>query len=128
MDKYQIESKLSQQELFELRAQVANVFIADDVEEYILRLVDATRNPQKYDEQLAKSIEFGVSPRATIALERCSKAYAFLQNRDYLTPEDVREMIFDVFRHRLILTFEAETKGETKNSIIEKLLEIVPSV
>lgn len=127
MNEYEIENKLTQENIFAMRQEVANVFIDKTVEEYILRLVEATRKPSKYDEELEKSIEFGVSPRATISLERCASAYAFLQNRDFLTPEDVRMMVFDVFRHRLILTFEAEASGQTKHSVIEKILEVVPS-
>lgn len=127
MSQYEIEDKLTQEDIFAMRQEVANIFIDKTIEEYILRLVEATRKPNKYDEDLVKSIEFGVSPRATIALERCASAYAFLQNRDFLTPEDVRMMVFDVFRHRLILTFEAEASGQTKKSVIEKILEVVPS-
>jgi MoxR-like ATPase len=127
MAQYEVSQKLTQEDIFAMRQDVANIFIDKTVEEYILRLVEATRKPAKYDEELAKSIEFGVSPRATIALERCASAYAFLQERDFLTPEDVRMMIFDVFRHRLILSFEAEASGKTKHSVIEKILEVVPS-
>ncbi len=125
--KYLTDNLLSQENLFNTRAEIGKIFMNEDVEEYLLQLINATRNPKLYSENLAEYIEYAVSPRATIALEKTSKAHAFLSNRDYVTPEDLRSVIFDVFRHRLILSFKAETKGITKNQAIEELLNSVPS-
>ena len=99
---------------------------ADAVEDYVLALVLATRDPQALDDDLGRWLSFGVSPRATIALDRCSRALAWLDGRDYVTPDDVRAVAPDVMRHRLILTFEAEAAGITPDQAVQRLLERVP--
>jgi MoxR-like ATPase len=85
----------------------------------------ATRHADKIDSELGRWIECGVSPRATIALDRCSKAHAWLHGRDYVTPDDIHEIIYDVFRHRLLLSFEAEAQGITPDHVITRLLQHV---
>ena len=85
----------------------------------------ATRQPEKIDSDLARWIEFGVSPRATIALDRCAKAHAWLNGKDYVTPDDIHSVIYDVFRHRLLLSFEAEAQGMSADNVIDRLLEKV---
>ena len=100
--------------------------MADNLEQYLVALVLATRDPSPYDAELSQQIEFGGSPRATIALDRCARAHAFLQGRDHLLPEDIHAVIHDVLRHRIILSFEAEAEGTTVDHVIDTLLRVVP--
>jgi MoxR-like ATPase len=119
--------QLSQKTLFTARQEVLAVHMAEPVEEYLVQLILATRNTQAYGGDLALWLDYGASPRATIALDRCSRALAWLEGRDFVTPDDVRAVAHDVLRHRLILSFEAEAAGITANQVIDKLLETVPS-
>ena len=119
--------QLSQKTLFNARQEVLAVHMAEPVEEYLVQLILATRNTQAYGGDLALWLDYGASPRATIALDRCSRALAWLEGRDFVTPDDVRAVAHDVLRHRLILSFEAEAAGITANQVIDKLLEAVPS-
>ncbi len=116
---------LSQRTLFEARRQVLNVHTSEALEHYIVQLVVATRNPGVYSSTLARWLRFGASPRATIALDRCSKAHAWLDGRDYVTPEDVHVIAHDVLRHRILLTFEAEAEGISSDDFIDELLRQV---
>jgi MoxR-like ATPase len=100
--------------------------MAPAVEEYIVQLIIATRQPRNYDPTLAGWIEFGASPRATIALDRCARARAWLAGRDYVSPDDVQNVCADVLRHRLILSFDAEAAGIDADRVIERILELVP--
>jgi MoxR-like ATPase len=88
--------------------------------------VIGTRTPQNYSEQLASWLEYGGSPRATIALDRCARAHAWLEGRDFVSPDDVQAVAADVLRHRLILSFEAEANGVTPDQVIGELLALVP--
>jgi MoxR-like ATPase len=108
------------------RNQVLAIYMAESVEDYIVHLINATRRPAQYSEELAGLIEYGASPRATIALDRCARAHAWLNGRDFVSPDDVQAVVHDVLRHRLILTFEAEATGTTPNNAIDKLLAAVP--
>jgi MoxR-like ATPase len=117
---------VSQDEIHLARQAVLDVHMAAPVEEYIVQLVMASRKPANYSDSLAGMIEYGGSPRATIALDRCSRAFAWLGGRDFVSPDDVREVVHDILRHRLILSFEAEAKGISKNQVIDLLLEHVP--
>jgi len=117
---------LSQEDLFEARRQVLDIHMSEAVEEYLLQLVLATRNPAAYSEQLAGWIEYGASPRASIGLDRSARAHAWLAGRDYVSPEDVQSMAFDVLRHRLILNYEAEAEGVTPDHFIAELVSLVP--
>ena len=119
--------QLNQKTLFTARQEVLAVHMAEPVEEYLVQLILATRNSQAYGGDLALWLDYGASPRATIALDRCSRALAWLEGRDFVTPDDVRAVAHDVLRHRLILSFEAEAAGITANQVIDKLLETVPS-
>lgn len=123
-----ISDVVTQEVIFAARAEALATHMADPVEEYIVQLTDATRNPAKYGDDLAKWLEFGVSPRATISLDRCSRAHAFMQGKDYVSPDDVQAVVHDVFRHRLILTFEAEASGQTPDGIIDELVQRVAVV
>lgn len=120
------EDVVSQDTLFQAREESLNIHMSDAVEEYIIQLTLATRNPDAYGDDLVRWLEFGVSPRATISLDRCSRAHAFLNGRDYVSPDDVRAILHDVFRHRLILSFEAEANGQTPDKVIDELIKRVP--
>jgi MoxR-like ATPase len=119
---------ISQADLFAARQQVLGLHMAESVENYLVHIINATRRPAEYHSDLAQLIEFGASPRATIALDRCARAHAWLQGRDYVSPDDVQAVAHDVLRHRLILRFEAEARGINTQEIINRLLSAVPLV
>lgn len=114
---------IEQTTLFAARNAVLNLHLSDALEDYLLQIILATRNPKAYGEDLASWLQYGASPRASIALDRCSRAKAWLAQRDYVAPEDIQEMAFDVLRHRLILSYEAEAEGMTTDDVITILLE-----
>lgn len=119
--------QLSQHDIFTARQEVLNVHMAESVEQYIIRLVMATREPEQYDDNLATMLEMGVSPRATIALDRCARAHAWLAGRDFVTPEDVQAMAYPVLRHRLLLTYQAQAEGISRDHVVSTLLSLVGS-
>ena len=108
------------------RKEALNVHMSDPIEEYLVQLIVATRNPEKYSSSLKGVISFGASPRATLALDRCSKINAWINGRDFVTPEDVHAVVYDILRHRLILSFEAQAEGITSDYVISSLLKLVP--
>ncbi len=116
---------LPQSVLFQARQQVLQVHTATSLELYIVQLVVATRHPAPYDESLGRWLRFGASPRATIALDRCSKAHAWLAGRDFVTPEDIHAVAHEVLRHRILLTYEAEAEGVRCDDFITELLRKV---
>lgn len=117
---------LTQADLFDARKDVLKVFMSDALTQYVIDLVIATRTPARFGQShLAQWIRFGASPRATIALDRCAKAHAWLAGRDFVTPEDIHAIIHDVLRHRLLLTFEAEAEGIVAEQLIDELLKWV---
>ncbi len=116
---------LSQRVLFEARKQVLNVHTSEGLENYLVQLVVATRNPAPYSDELARWLRYGASPRATIALDRCAKAHAWLAGRNYVTPEDIHVIAHDVLRHRILLTFEAEAEGVNSDHFLNELLRLV---
>ncbi|MDC5706100.1 AAA family ATPase [Vibrio europaeus] len=118
---------LSQSDIFAARQSVLDIHMAESIEQYIIRLVMATRNPSQYDESLTQWLEMGVSPRATISLDRCARAHAWLNGRDFVSPEDVQAMAFPVLRHRLLLSYQAQAEGIHPNQVINKLLSLVGS-
>ena len=119
-------TEITQANIFAARKEVLAMHMAPAVEEYIVQLLIATRDPGKFDAELAGWIEFGASPRATIALDRCARANAYLQGRDYVSPDDVQAVALDCLKHRLIIAFEAEAAGVTSVNAIERLLAVVP--
>jgi MoxR-like ATPase len=120
------EHVLSQVDLFSARQDVLNVFTSEPLSQYMIDLVVASRYPNRYPQSaLSQWLRFGASPRATIALDRCSKAHAWLAGRDFVTPEDIHAVIYDVLRHRLLLTFEAEAEGIQTEKLIDELLKWV---
>ncbi len=121
-----IPAHLTQTTLMDARQQVLQIHMSQSVEEYIVQLVIATRKPQKYNAELATWIEYGASPRGSIALDRCARAYAWLRGKDFVSPDDIQAIIHDVFRHRLILSFEAEASGIDADKVIDALVKYVP--
>ncbi|MEP4146254.1 MAG: MoxR family ATPase [Halioglobus sp.] len=117
---------LSQEVVFAARKEVLDLHMSTAVEDYMVQLVVATRSPKPYSEQLEHWIEYGGSPRATIALDRCARAHAWLAGRDFVGPDDVQAVAADVFRHRLLLSFEAEASGVTPDQVTSELLALVP--
>ena len=116
---------ITQEALFGARKEVLQIHMADNLEEYLLQLILATRKPAGLSTELAQWIEYGASPRATIALDRTARAHAWLQGRDYVAPEDIQAMAHDVLRHRLILSYEAEADGINTDKFINELINTV---
>lgn len=113
---------ITQAALLNARQQVLDIHMAENLEDYILEIVTKTRKPEAYGEDLSNWIEYGASPRASIGLDRCARAHAWLNGRDFVAPEDIQKMAHDVLRHRIILSFEAEAEGITKDKFIDTLL------
>ncbi len=118
--------KLSNDQVKQAQQEVLAIHMAAPVQEYLVQLVLASRDPSPYSEQLARWISYGGSPRATIALDRCSRAHAWLQGRDYVSPEDVQAVAHEVLRHRILLSYEAEADGITSDKIIDELIQNTP--
>lgn len=119
------EHRVSQHAIFAARKEILDLYMADAVEEYLVQLVMATRSPAKFDAELAGWIAYGASPRGSIALDRCARAHAWLAGRDFVSPEDIQAMLFDVLRHRLILSFEAEASGIDQDRVLQRILDVV---
>jgi MoxR-like ATPase len=113
-------------DVFAARDAVLDVHMAAPLELYITQLVVATRNAAKYGPELARWIAWGASPRATIALDRCARAHAWLAGRDYVIPEDIHVIAHEVLRHRVLPSYEAEAEGVRIDSVIDRLLDLVP--
>lgn len=120
------DTEITQEAIFQARKEVMQIHMSEAVDEYLVQLVLATRNPEKYGEGLAGWIEYGASPRATIAIDRCARAHAWLNKRDFVSPDDVQAVAHDCLRHRLILTYEAEADGLQVDKAISELLDRVP--
>jgi MoxR-like ATPase len=119
---------LPQQAVFDARGEIHNVAVADAIEQYIVSLVAATRRPAEYGEDLARWIQVGVSPRGSLALDKASRAHAWLQGRDHVTPDDVRAVIHDCLRHRIMLSYEANAEGVTTDRVIDEVVKLVAVV
>lgn len=117
---------ISQQQIFDAQRQVLDMHMSSAVEEYLIQLLLASRNPKPYSEDLARWVSYGASPRGTIALDRCARARAWLQGRDYVSPDDVQSVAFDTLRHRILVSFEAEAEGIDADHIISELIARVP--
>lgn len=113
---------ISQESIFKARDEIKRVEVSEAAEDYIVGLVDATRHPVKISEDLARYIDIGASPRASIALDRCSRAVAWLGGRDFVSPDDIRSVAHVVLRHRIILSYEASAEGVTTDQIIDKIV------
>ena len=117
---------LDAEDILAARKEALSVHMSEAVEEYLVQLIMATRHPEKYDEKMAGYVRFGASPRATLALDRCAKIHAWLSEKDFVTPDDIQAVVYDILRHRIILTFEAEAEGITTDEVIRKLIALVP--
>lgn len=118
---------ISQGEIFSARKDLLALHMNEAVEQYLVALIMATRVPEKYDNELASWLEVGASPRATIALDRAARARAWLSERDFVTPDDIASLLGNVLRHRIILSYEAEAEGVTRNQVIDRIVELVPA-
>jgi MoxR-like ATPase len=116
---------IPQDAVFAARDEIAAVEIPEAMEDYIVALVAATRRPADLDDDLARYIQVGVSPRGSLALDKCSRAHAWFVGRDTVTPDDIRAVVNDCFRHRLKPTFEAQADGVTNDELIQRLVELV---
>ena len=120
--------KISQDAVFSARKEIHNLHVSENVEQYMVALVMATRQPERYDSELKNWIEVGSSPRASIALDKCSRAYAWLQGKDFVDPDDVRSIVHSVMRHRLILSYEAAADGISTDQVIDEIVKQVAVV
>jgi len=120
------EVMLSKAQILAARQEVLHIHMAEPVEAYLVQLVLASRDPAPYSAALARWVSYGASPRATIALDRCARAHAWLEGRDYVSPADVQAVAFDVLRHRVLISFEAEAEGMTADDVIGELLKLIP--
>lgn len=118
--------KISVEDVLAARQEVLSMHTSKELEEYLVQLVVATRCPHKYSASLKNLILYGASPRATIALDKCAKINAWLDGRDFVTPDDIHSVIYDVLRHRIILSFEAQAEGITADAVIKAILKAVP--
>jgi len=117
---------VSQEQVFSAQRAVLDLYLAPSLQEYIVQLVLATRDPGSWDKDLSNLVSYGASPRATIGLDRCARARAWLDGRDYASPDDIHAMIHDVMRHRVLLSYEAEADGVTVDELVNRLLDLVP--
>lgn len=118
--------QISQAAIIKARQDILKTYLAPELETYLVQLIMATRQPEQYSQQLAQWIEFGVSPRATISLDRCARAHAWLSERDFVTPDDIQSVLHNVLRHRLLLTYEAEAEGVGANDVLNEIVRLVP--
>ncbi|MGB0894209.1 MAG: AAA family ATPase [Parashewanella sp.] len=116
---------ISQADIFAARDAALGIYLAEPLEKYIVDIVMATRQPQQYSDELASWLEYGVSPRATISLERCARARAWLQERDFVSPEDIQAVAANVLRHRLLLSYQAQAEGISNDDVIAKIVSLV---
>jgi MoxR-like ATPase len=116
---------VAQRAVFDARAEIHALHVAEAVERYMVDLVFATRYPERYSEELRSWIEVGASPRASLALDRCSRAHAWLAGRDHVTPDDVRAVVVDCLRHRIALSYEANASRKTSDEVVHELVKVV---
>ncbi len=118
--------KILAKDIFKARNEVLEIYMAEEIERYLVEIIAATRTPERYSDDLARLITWGASPRGSLALDRCSRARAWLRERDFVTPEDIQEIAADVLRHRIIESYEAESDGLTPDDVINKILVKIP--
>jgi MoxR-like ATPase len=117
---------VTQQQVFTAQRQILDLHMAPALQEYIVELVLATREPGTWDEELGRLVSYGASPRATIGLDRCARARAWMDGRDYVSPDDIHAVIHEIMRHRVLLSYEAEADGVTVDELVNRLLDLVP--
>ena len=116
---------IAQDHIFAAREQIQAIHISGNIEQYIVQLISATRQPERYSDELQSWIEVGASPRGSLALDKCSRAHAWLKGRDHVTPDDIRAIAHDVLRHRIMLSYEANAEGITTNQVITEIVKQV---
>jgi MoxR-like ATPase len=119
---------ISLDDIVQARSAITDVTVSDIVESYIVQLINATRRPGDYNTALSDFILFGASPRATISIDRCARALAWLNGDDFVTPEHVQRVAKRVIGHRLVLSLQAQAQGMTGEQVVEELLKTVPIV
>ena len=119
------DKKLSMQVIFDARKEIDQVTISENMEKYIVDIVSATRYPKKYSEKLDNWIDFGASPRGSIAIDRSCRTHAWMNGKDFVTPDNIRAIVHDCLRHRLILSYEANADGITPDHVIYEILQQV---
>ncbi|KWV56735.1 MULTISPECIES: MoxR family ATPase [Rhizobium] len=124
-DKHADAPRLNPQAIFDARKEIGATAVSEPVEKYIVALVIATRYPDRYDKDLAKLLHVGASPRGVISLDKVSRSHAWLKGRDYVTPDDVKAVVNDVLRHRLILSYEAHASNTSADEVINRITELV---
>lgn len=128
MDLSVIKQILTKQDIFEAQQLVKDIYVDDKIKNYIVDLVFASRSPQDYKlKEIASLIQYGVSPRATLALHHAAKAHAFLRHRHFVIPDDVKAVALPILRHRLLLSYEAEAENISADSLVQKIISVVPS-
>lgn len=121
-----VECVMQPDAIAEARELIDQIYVDDQIADYIVTLVQMTRTPEKVSDELEEFVENGASPRATLALTLCAKANAFLDGRGYVTPQDVKDLAHDVLRHRIATTYEAEAEGKTSDDVVKAILDFVP--
>jgi len=116
---------IQQEAVFAARTEVHGIHVSDAIERYIVDLVFATRYPERYSETIRRWIQVGASPRGALALDRCARAHAWLQGRDHVTPDDVRAVVHDCLRHRLMLSYEANAGGVSAHDVVTEIVKVV---
>ncbi len=119
---------ISQQTIFNARQEILDLYVSEPVEQYIAQLVNASRYPGPYSTELASWIQYGASPRASLAFDRCCRVLAWLEGRDFVSPEDVQQLAHEILRHRILLTYQAEADGISTDDVIDELLAKVPVI
>lgn len=119
---------IEQEAVFAARKEIQRIHVAESIEKYIVSIISATRYPDKYDEDLDRWIELGASPRGSIALDKVSRAHAWMTGSEMVTPDNVRAVVNDCLRHRIILSFEANAEGIGSDEVIDKIMTLVATV
>ena len=120
--------RMAPEVIFAVRQELLQLHVSDAVRDYMIQLVRATREPNGYEADLGRYVDYGASPRGTLALASCSRALAWLNGRDFVTPEDVKEIAHDALRHRIVMSLESEAERFSSDDLIDRLLELVPTV
>ena len=125
VDESRVPPNIAQASIFAARQEILQLHMEPVVEEYMVQLTMATRNPGTYGDDLANWLDYGASPRGTISLDLCARANAYLLGKDFVSPDDVQAVLHDVFRHRIIVSFEAEAMGIDADQILDTLVQRV---
>ncbi|BDD11622.1 ATPase (plasmid) [Fulvitalea axinellae] len=117
--------KLSPETVFQARKEIADIKISESMERYIVDIISATRRPEKYSKELAEWIDFGASPRGSIAIDKACRTHAWMEGKDFVSPDNIRAVVHDCLRHRLILSYEATAQSIKPDQVIDEILKLV---